>query len=58
MTLFDKGYALQVINSKGQYFWLQGDDATQFRAEWDEAPEWSLSKFVSMMGYDVLFGDE
>lgn len=58
MTIFDHGYAIQIINSKGQHFWLRGDDATQFRAEWDRAPHLGLNKFVDLMGYDVLFGDE
>jgi hypothetical protein len=35
-TLDDKGYGLEVKEyESGWSFWLQGDDADQFRTEWE-----------------------
>lgn len=55
-SLFDQGYALSVTEvSTGATFHLQGDDANQFRDEWNDAPlDMSFDKFLSLMGYDEL----
>lgn len=58
-TLKDEGYGLSVAeNETNLSFWLQGEEAQQFRDElndWQQAGDDDLSSFLSIFGYDVLF---
>jgi hypothetical protein len=50
----DHGYAITVSHHEsGWSFHLQGDDANQFRDEW-EAYEGAFAHFLSDFGYDTL----
>ena len=58
-TLMDSGYGLSVTEYEaGWSFWLQGDDAQQFRDEW-EAYQLGVGNdfrhFLSTHDYDTLF---
>ena len=59
LTLKDEVFGLSVTDQDTNLsFWLQGDDANQFRNEWNEwqqAGDDDLSSFLSIFGYDVLF---
>ncbi len=56
--IFDKGYAITLVREDGIVAHLQGDDANLFRDEFHQAPpEWNVSKFIDMFGYDMLFND-
>ena len=58
-TLSDKGYGLQVTETEaGWSFWLQGDDAEQFREEWEQYQEYrdnNFRRFLSDYEYNTLF---
>ena len=51
LTSFNKNYA------KDCEFFLQGDDANQFRDEWDQAQENNIdfNNFLFDNSYDILF---
>jgi hypothetical protein len=58
-TLMDSGYGLSVTEYEaGWSFWLQGDDAQQFRNEWEawkEVRDNDFRSFLSHFDYDTLF---
>lgn len=55
----DEGYGLQVTEIEaGWSFWLQGEDAEQFREQWDEYQEYrdnNFRRFLSDYEYNTLF---
>ena len=54
--MFDKGYAIILVRNDGESVCLQGDDATYFRDEWLDCPSaWSVSRYITEVGYDMLF---
>lgn len=57
-TLNDIGYGIEVNQyESGWSFYLQGDDAQQFRDEWLTAQEYSINfrDFLNNHGYNSLF---
>ena len=58
-TLMDSGYGLSVTEYEaGWSFWLQGDDAQQFRNEWHiwkQLRNNDFRQFLSEHDYDSLF---
>jgi len=58
-TLMDSGYGLSVTEYEaGWSFWLQGDDAQQFRNEWHiwkQLRNNDFRHFLSAHNYDTLF---
>jgi len=55
----DVGYGLKVVEHEaGWSFWLQGDDAQQFRDEWEayqKRADNDFRHFLSIYSYDGLF---
>ena len=55
----DLGYGLKVVEHEGGWsFWLQGDDAHQFRDEWkayQKRADNDFRHFLSIYSYDGLF---
>ena len=55
----DLGYGLKVVEHEGGWsFWAQGDDAQQFRDEWEayqERVDNDFRHFLSTHEYDGLF---
>jgi len=54
----DLGYGIVVKEYEaGWSFWLQGDDAQQFRDDWEYAQEYDIPfrTFLSYYDYDTLF---
>ena len=58
-TMKDKGYGLQVTEIEaGWSFFLQGEDAEQFREQWQEYQEYrdnNFRRFLSDYEYNTLF---
>ena len=58
-TLMDSGYGLSVTEYEaGWSFWLQGDDAQQFRIEWEawqEVRDNDFRQFLLHFEYNTLF---
>jgi len=51
-TLNDKGYGLEVKEyESGWSFWLQGDDADQFRTEWETWQEKRDNNFRKFLNH-------
>tara|TARA_R110000765_G_scaffold78121_2_gene153631 strand:- start:99 stop:290 length:192 start_codon:yes stop_codon:yes gene_type:complete len=51
-TLDDKGYGLEVKEyESGWSFWLQGDSADQFRAEWETWQEKRDNNFRKFLNH-------
>ena len=56
--IFDQGYSITLVRSDGETAYLQGEDATYFREEYQSCPsEWSVTDYIRQVGYDVLFSD-
>jgi len=55
----DVGYGIKVVEHEaGWSFWMQGDDAQQFRDEWEayqERADNDFRHFLSIYSYDGLF---
>jgi hypothetical protein len=55
----DLGYGIKVVEHEaGWSFWMQGDDAQQFRDEWEayqERVDNDFRHFLSIYSYDGLF---
>ena len=55
----DLGYGIKVVEHEaGWSFWMQGDDAQQFRDEWEayqERVDNDFRHFLSTHEYDGLF---
>ena len=55
----DLGYGIKVVEHEaGWSFWMQGDDAQQFRDEWEayqERVDNDFRPFLSIYSYDGLF---
>jgi len=55
----DVGYGLKVVEHEGGWsFWIQGDDAQQFRDEWEayqKRADNDFRHFLSIYSYDGLF---
>ena len=55
----DLGYGIKVVEHEaGWSFWLQGDDAQQFKDEWEayqERADNDFRHFLSIYSYDGLF---
>ena len=55
----DVGYGIKVVEHEaGWSFWMQGDDAQQFRDEWEayqERVDNDFRHFLSIYSYDGLF---
>jgi hypothetical protein len=58
-TMKDEGYGLKVTEIEaGWSFWLQGEDAEQFREQWDSYQEYrdnNFRRFLSDYEYNSLF---
>ena len=56
--MIDAGYAITLIRIDGNSVCLSGDSAGYFREEWQDCPsEWSVSRFIAEVGYDILFDE-
>lgn len=54
--IFDEGYAIILVRNAGETACLQGDDANYFREEYQDCPsDWSVTRYVQEVGYDMLF---
>ena len=55
----DLGYGIKVVEHEaGWSFWMQGDDAQQFKDEWEayqERVDNDFRHFLSIYSYDGLF---
>ncbi len=55
----DLGYGIKVVEHEaGWSFWMQGDDAQQFRDEWEayqKRADNDFRHFLSIYSYDGLF---
>ena len=57
-TMNDRGFAIEVNQyESGWSFLVQGDDADQFRSEWETAQEYgsSFGTFLNDHEYNTLF---
>ena len=57
--MFDQGYAITLVRKDGASVCLSGDSAGYFREDWLDCPsDWSVSRFIAEVGYDILFDEE
>ena len=58
LTNTAKGYVGMRQEGESEIAHLQGDDAMYFRDEFHQCdPEWSVTKYIKEVGYDILFNE-
>ena len=56
--IFDRGFYLTLVRQDGESVCLQGQDATTFRDGYQACPsDWTVSRYIDQVGYDILFGE-
>ena len=56
--IFDRGFYMTLIRQDGESVCLQGQDATTFRDGYQACPsDWTVSRYIDQVGYDILFGE-